>query len=108
MLGNYNRLFGAFTIAYFVLDVLKKAKDFFFVCDTYARKNSSWRMKTSRGAVCNLRGAVGLSCRDGIFSQAVSVQGGNRRGQADGLMSGGFRSLARAQLDLQWELRVQQ
>lgn len=72
-----------------------------------ARKNSSWRMKTSRGAVCNLRGAVGPNCKDAIFSQARSVQGGNRCGQADGLMSEGFQSLVRAQLGLQWEPRVQ-
>lgn len=93
----------------FCIGCFKKAKDFFFVCDMYARKNSSWRMKTSRGAVCNLRGgAVGPSCKDAIFSQAMSVQGGNRCSQADGLMSGGFRSSVRAQLGLQWELRVQQ
>lgn len=29
MLGNYNRLFGALTITYFVLDVLKEQRIFF-------------------------------------------------------------------------------
>lgn len=53
----------------FSIGCFEKAKDFFFfVCYTYARKNSSWRKKTSRESVCNLRGAVGPSCKYVIFS----------------------------------------
>lgn len=44
----------------FCIGCFKKAKDFFFfVCYMDARKNSSWRMKTSQGSVYNLRGTIG-------------------------------------------------
>lgn len=94
----------------FCIGWFEKAKDsFFFVYDTYARKNSSWRMKTPQGSLCNLRWAAAPRGRDAIFSLATSV----RKGHALCPFHGGWVEVRRSPIigegpaGPQWEPQIQ-
>lgn len=68
-------------------------------------------MKTTQGSVCNLRGPIGSSFEDAIFSgvMRLSILGRDRfQIRRVGLKANGFCFLTRAQPNLRENYKVQQ